>query len=739
MGTQKPTAKYVKFIVYLAIAVLVNVAGTTLFFRVDLTENKAYSLSEASKRVVSGLSEPLTIKVFFSKNLPPPHNSTERYLHDLLEEYAANANQHFNYRFYDVSADSSDIGPRARENQKLAENYGIHPIQIQAIEQDEVKFQKAYMGLVLIHGDIIERIATITNIDGLEYRLTTTIQKLNNKISALLSLKEKIRVRLYLSSSLDAIAPLMGLEHLAETPRGIEKIVEKLNQKNYGKIAFEYKDPTRSPDADPETEKYNLLRLSWPAVSEKNIPAGMGVSGLVISYGEKAVTIPLIQVIQLPLIGTQYTQVGMEELEEVIDGSLTSLIDIHEDLGVLVGNGELNISGMTPPDPTRRQPDDVTGLRALVKQNYSIRDVNLSSGIPGSIQSLLIARPTKKISDYDLFQIDQFLMQGKNIALFLDAFEEVMPRGPQGMMGGQQPQYVPVDTGLEKLLAHYGVRINPAYALDEECFKQRVPEQMGGGQQTIYFAPMIQNRNISKKHRFMQNIKGLIALKNSPLSLLDDRIAKNNLKAERLFATSDRSWEMSGQINLNPMFIHPPSSEDEQHSLPLAYLLEGEFPSYFADKPIPEKIVVEKKDQNDTAGKAEKGEDDAGAKPQPVSNMPKIEGKGTKITKGKPGKILLVGSSEMLRDSLLSQEGRSPNAIFVMNVLDYLNNREDTAVMRSKEQRFNPLADTGPGVKTAVKAINIAGMPIMVAFFGLLVWSRRHSRKKKIKQMFAIQ
>ncbi|MBW2321792.1 MAG: GldG family protein, partial [Deltaproteobacteria bacterium] len=221
MGKQ-PYTTYIKLFIYLVIIVLINVAGMTLFFRMDLTSNRIYSISKASKKVVSTLSEPLTIDVFFTKNLPAPYNNTERYLHDLLEEYAIHlhdlleeyaihANKYFNYRFYDVSPESEGINPLAQENQKLARNYGIHPVQIQAFEEDEVKFKKAYMGLVLIHGDMIERIPTITSINGLEYKLTTAIQKLNNKISALLSLSDKIRVKLFLSSSLKSVAPFMGL------------------------------------------------------------------------------------------------------------------------------------------------------------------------------------------------------------------------------------------------------------------------------------------------------------------------------------------------------------------------------------------------------------------------------------------------------------------------------------------------------------------------------------------------
>jgi ABC-2 type transport system permease protein len=103
------SGKYVKFFIYLVAVVLVNLAGITLFQRFDLTANGVYSLSDASRRAVATLSEPLTINVFFTKNLPAPYNSTERYLRDLLEEYAIYAGKYFNYRFYDVSPEEGDL------------------------------------------------------------------------------------------------------------------------------------------------------------------------------------------------------------------------------------------------------------------------------------------------------------------------------------------------------------------------------------------------------------------------------------------------------------------------------------------------------------------------------------------------------------------------------------------------------------------------------------------------------
>ena len=307
---------YIKFIIYMIAIVLINVAGITLFFRMDLTDNRIYSISKASQRVVSTLSEPLTIKVFFSKDLPAPHNNTERYLHDLLEEYSIHGNRYFNYRFYDVSLDEGALDSNPDENQQIATNYGIYPVQIQNIEKDEVKFQKAYMGLVIIHGDMIEKIPTITSTDGLEYKLTTSIQKLNNKISALLNLKETIKIKLFLSSSLETIAPFVQLENLSSIPDELEQLVEKLNAKTFGRLSFEFHDPSKDMDLESEVEKYNILNLNWPAIPEKKIEPGSGSVGLVMEYQDKATTIPIVNVMRVPLFGTQYSMADMNEMED---------------------------------------------------------------------------------------------------------------------------------------------------------------------------------------------------------------------------------------------------------------------------------------------------------------------------------------------------------------------------------------------------------------------------------------
>jgi ABC-2 type transport system permease protein len=731
MKSKEKLAVYTKFAVYLLVVVLVNVTGMTLFFRWDLTENRVYSLSQASKDVVETLTEPLTISVFFTDGLDAPYNSIERYLRDLLEEYALSAGHFFNYRFYNVSPDTEGMKPSAAENQRLAESYGIQPVQIQVIEEDEVKFVKAYMGLVIIHGDMVERIPIITSVDGLEYKLTTSIQKLNNKVSALLNLPNKIDVKLVMSSVLKKVAPFMGIETLASYPDELEKIIASVNARMYGKLAYSFIDPSTATEQQTLLDRYTLIQLHWPALSN-GIPEGKGVIGMVMEYDGKVRSIPLLSAINIPLFGTQYQLQDLGQLEDIINENVETLVDIHQHIGYISDHGTPSIAGYSPYGG--QPPDALNNFTSLLSENYTIKEINLKDDpIPSGLSSLVIAKPMEKFTDYELYQIDQALMRGTNLILFLDVLKQAQNTQPN-MGYNMPPTLEPFDSGLEKLLGHYGVEIKKSVVLDENCYVQRVSPERGGGEQPVFYAPIIKNENINHELPFLKEIKGLVAVKVSPLELKEERLSENHITSHVLISSSENSWEMRDRITLSPMLIRPPLSPDEKESMPLAVLLEGEFPSYFEGKPIPEKIIQQK--DSETEGEDEEAEEVTPEDEAPNPDLQKIERSGDFLAKGEPAKIFLMGSGEMLQDNVLSKEGKAPNTLFVLNILDMMNDREDIAVMRSKVQNFNPLSDTTAAVKSFIKIFNIAGLPCLVVFFGLLMMLHRHARKKKIRMIF---
>jgi ABC-2 type transport system permease protein len=734
-----PMQKYYKFGLYLLVIVLINLVGISLFFRVDITANNLYSLSDASKEVVSTLKEPLTVNVFFTKNLPAPYNNIELYLHDLMKEYELYSNDNLSYRFYNVTAAEGDLTEEATGNRKIAQSYGIYPVNIQAVEQDQVKVQRAYMGMVLIHGDVVEKIPAITTTEGLEYKVTHAIRKLNNKISALINLPEKIKVTLVLSSSLRQIAPLVRLQGLDTLKSKLQEIVDKVNKKTYNQLQFVHIDPTMEEGTPDQLRPYERFGLQWPTINAPDgsaIPAGKGIAAIGMSFGKKSLEQSLLsQKMALTNRGLeqQYVLVDMNVIETFINENIDNLIDINEELGYLDSHGALPLVDLPPqyPPPMNYQRgEDLKRFNDILSKEYSVKEIKLDDPIPDSIDTLVIAGVKENFTDWQLFQIDQFLMKGKSLALFVDSYNEITPQAQPGRF--QQPVYLPINTGLEKLLDYYGLKVKKSYLLDESCYinRGRMSEEM-----PIYFVPMIKNENINHDLKFMENITQLYVIKPSPLEADTEKIKKNNLKLEELFSSSDKSWEMTGRINLLPYMIQPPTDEKQKESKPLAYLLEGEFPSYFADKPIPEKPKEEadkEKEGEDSTGKEEKKEE---KKPEVQDSTFKVE-KGI-LAKGKPGKIFLIGTSEILKNNALDEAGESPNAVFLLNTLDYLNNREDTAVMRSKVQRFNPLKETKPFTRYFVKWANTLGLPALFVVVGILIWINRSNRKKRIQVMFS--
>ncbi len=163
----------VRLLVVLGILVSLNVIAVRYFTRIDLTADHMYTLSDASKNLVSSLDDRFTVKAYFTDDLPPPYNNNRRYLQDQLDEYRAYAKGNFQYELIDPG--------KNEEIEKEAQKYGIPPVQVQVLEQDKMQVKKGYMGLVFLYGDKTERIPVIQSTENLEYEISSSLKKLTAK------------------------------------------------------------------------------------------------------------------------------------------------------------------------------------------------------------------------------------------------------------------------------------------------------------------------------------------------------------------------------------------------------------------------------------------------------------------------------------------------------------------------------------------------------------------------------
>lgn len=153
------------------IVVIINILAHIYSFRLDLTENKEYTLSRATRNILRNLDRPVTITAYFSKDLPPHVINVSTGLKDMLVEYNNRSKGMIVYRF---------VNPNEKEElEQEAIKNGIQPVMINVREKDQVKQQKAYMGAVVSMGDQKEIIPFFQPGAAMEYALSSAIKKLS--------------------------------------------------------------------------------------------------------------------------------------------------------------------------------------------------------------------------------------------------------------------------------------------------------------------------------------------------------------------------------------------------------------------------------------------------------------------------------------------------------------------------------------------------------------------------------
>jgi len=148
----------------LILVVAVNFLASSFHSRLDLTKEKRYTLSNASKQLLKSLREPVTIDVFVhKKNLPSEVKKLENSIGEFLlncKEYGKNNLQ---FRFlnpYEGLIDSA----QTRMEDSLNYFYGLYPSVLSAPEKvgDELEISK------LIHGAVVKYRDTTIGIDLLQ-------------------------------------------------------------------------------------------------------------------------------------------------------------------------------------------------------------------------------------------------------------------------------------------------------------------------------------------------------------------------------------------------------------------------------------------------------------------------------------------------------------------------------------------------------------------------------------------
>ncbi|MCQ2578589.1 MAG: Gldg family protein [Treponema sp.] len=650
------------FALFIILLVLANIVGHNAFFRMDFTGSKSYSLSKASKQLVKTVSEPVTVRVFFNDNLPAPYNTYAQYVKDLLEEYEGAANKNFNLIFMDMEK---------AENRALASDFGLGQVQIQEIKNNEVGFKQVYMGIVISYGDSVELLDGITSIDGLEYKITSALSRMIDKSDALSGLgkDEKLDLTLYLSDDLINF----GISGIDQVEALVRAVVAEVNQQNKGRIAFKTISPS-SQEAEELAEKYGIQAITYQN--------GTAAIGLVLEYKDKFRILPLY--IERSMFG--YSIAGSEDFRIDINDAISGILSKSLTVGYVTGHNELDLNS----------ENYCANFNALLSRTYDIVTLDLSNqDIPAGMNCLIINGPQYDFSEEELYKIDQFVMKGGNLMVYIDPLATI-----PSTTGYSQYDYIANDNNIDRLLEKYGIKRNSEMIMDESCYVQ---SSQTNGSYNLYWAPMLQKTELAK-HPVTNNLGYVIMLQMGSFELN----APDGIKATVLAKSTEKAWTEGPGLILNPMLLTPNKAEEKSYDM--AVLLEGKFESAFDAAP----------ETNSVNGDAGNG----------INT-------DSHLSKGKlAGKIFFASSSALTTRQVVDADGTNPVAMMTLNMVDYLNGREELCSMRTKGLNISALTLKSKSAQKFAQYFNIIGIVVLVALFGLIVYRKRSRRRVAIQKKY---
>ncbi len=155
---------------FIGIAVLTNIIGERIPGRIDLTSERIYTLSDATKKTLNNVKDVVNITLYASSKLPAQFQPVLRDTKDMLRDYQTSAKGNIIFTTKDPS-----------QNPELAQDaqaQGIREVQFNVIGNEEFQLKTGYLGLAISYAGQKESIPFIQTTSDLEYQLTSNIKKL---------------------------------------------------------------------------------------------------------------------------------------------------------------------------------------------------------------------------------------------------------------------------------------------------------------------------------------------------------------------------------------------------------------------------------------------------------------------------------------------------------------------------------------------------------------------------------
>ncbi len=723
------TAPYRRSILLSVILVSFNLLALNIWLgqnnslRLDLTENKEYSLSTTSRELVENLPEPLILRGYFSEKTHPLLSPLVPRIKDLMEEYAIASNKKVEVSFID---------PKFNEELEAEANqqYGIKPVPFQVAGRYEASVVNSYFNILIKYGDqhvtlgFNDIIEIQPRNDGqmdvrlrnLEYDITKSIKKAVYGFQSLAAIFEKIDQAITLTT---IISPSSLPEPLATMPEQIDKVAADLQKEAMGKLTLENIDPTSGPLGPEEVrERYGIEPMAVSFFSQDTF-----YLYLLLTIGDTTESIYI------------NGEMGEAEIRKEIEAVLKK-----------TSSGFLKTIGLWTPAPSNPQmammqqapPSQYEAIQQILPENYNLAQVDLASGrVPGEIDALILAAP-QELSDLDRLAVDQYLMRGGAVIALTGSY--VLDINPYS----QSLNVKKVENGIADLLNHYGISVAESLVMDRQNEPFPVPVTRNIGGFTIqeiqrvdypYFVD-VRTDGMDKESPVLANLPAVTMNWASPLHI--DAEKNKARKTSTLLRSSPNSWT-SSSTNIQPDFrLYPDigfsaGDTESMQSHILAVSSQGSFTSFFADTDDPRQ-VAQNKDMEENI--AEDGSTEAVSDPEKA--MPDAP-----LIKKSPesSRLVVIGSSEFINDTVISisqsmSQDRILNSLgFLQNVVDWAVEDDELLTIRSRGSQARILYPISHQEQTFWEWLNY-GLALL-ALLAVSLFGSMRLRKEKPMEILA--
>ncbi|MBK8884724.1 MAG: gliding motility-associated ABC transporter substrate-binding protein GldG [Bacteroidales bacterium] len=183
---------WLQFLSAVAGIILLASLSSFLRLRLDLTEDKRYTLSDPTLKVLSGVKNDIYVQVYLDGEMPIPLKKLKRSVREMLDEFRIASRRRIDYEFINPS-ESRDAKQRQTRYQSLI-NKGLTPVNIQAGDAEGGSTQKIIFPGMLINCNGIEVPVNflknnpaisyeqniLHSVEGLEYELIQNIATLSS-------------------------------------------------------------------------------------------------------------------------------------------------------------------------------------------------------------------------------------------------------------------------------------------------------------------------------------------------------------------------------------------------------------------------------------------------------------------------------------------------------------------------------------------------------------------------------